>query len=156
MKLKPDIIYTKVNINDKVLEKRMDDLIDDKTMTAIHNLFAKMCDPYVPLAKGHLSQTIQVSAKGVHYTQPYAHYMYEGIVYGPNYPIIEKGTGTVVGWYSPKDQKKHPTGAKFQYNHEHHPKATHHWDKAMIEENREKFEEGVKNILIWRNKQLYG
>lgn len=51
---------------------------DDKTMLELHNLLAKMCDPYVPFLEGPLSQTIEVSPESVKYIQPYARYQYYG------------------------------------------------------------------------------
>ena len=41
---------------------------------------------------------INVSSDGVYYNSPYAHYQFEGIVYGPNIPIFENGV--IVGWWS--------------------------------------------------------
>ena len=59
-----------------------------------------------------------------HY-QPYAHYAYEGIVYGPHMPVMQ--AGEVAGYYSrPKPERKQPTGAMMHYN----GTGTRHWDQA--------------------------
>lgn len=68
-----------VEINEQALASKFSKLInDDTTMLEIHNLLAKMCDPYVPFLEGPLSQTIEVTPEYVRYTQPYAHYQYNG------------------------------------------------------------------------------
>lgn len=71
-------IEINVDINDAAIQKKLDMLIDDRTMYQIHDLLAKMCDPYVPFLEGPLSQTIEVSAESVKYIQPYARYQYYG------------------------------------------------------------------------------
>lgn len=143
-----------VYINDKKIREEFEKLVNDDTMYEIHDLFAKMCDPYVPMAEGVLAQILDVSKDSVHYNTPYAHYMYVGEVYGPNIPIIEDGI--VVGFFSIPGVKKKPTGREIQYNKEYHPKASKEWDKAMMNERGEEFLEKVKEILMQRCKELYG
>ena len=75
---------------------------------------------------------------------PYAHYQFEGIVYGPNIPIIENGV--IVGWFSPPN--KQPTGASIQYSTEKHPQATHHWHEAMMRDRRDEFTQDIKDIIV--------
>ena len=77
----------KVTIDDEAIVGKLNKLIDDTTMLQVHNEFARMCDPYVPMDTGTLAQTTEITSEGVRYTQPYAHYQYEGLVYGPNIPI---------------------------------------------------------------------
>lgn len=57
------------------------------------------------------------------YPGPYAHYMYYGEVYGPNYPIEVDSEGNVLQWRSPQGQKKHPTGRKLKYKKSTNPEA---------------------------------
>ena len=71
-------ITVDVEVNDSLLEDKLEELITPEIMLEIHNLFAKMCDPYVPFLEGPLSQTIEVTAEGVRYTQPYARRQYYG------------------------------------------------------------------------------
>lgn len=74
-----DIFYTNVEIDVSGIENRLSSLFtDQETRLEIHNLFAKMCDPYVPFLEGPLSQTIEVLPEYVRYSQPYAHYQYVG------------------------------------------------------------------------------
>ena len=118
---------TKITVdipNPKGVAKRI--LTDDVKLYANTRLHA-YCSPYVPMDSGTLDQTVNITKGYVHYKAPYAHYMYEGEVYGPNYPIMEGGQ--VVGWASPP--QKHPTGQPLDYSTDKHPLATSHWDKAM-------------------------
>lgn len=74
-----NVIQTDVYLNEDALANMMDRLCKDKkAMLEIHNLFAKMMDPYVPFLEGPLSQTVEITPKSVKYTQPYAHYQYTG------------------------------------------------------------------------------
>lgn len=143
-----------VNVNTTKLAKEFEALKDDNVMYEIHDLFAKMCDPYVPMQEGVLSQSVQIHKDSINYAGPYAHYMYVGEVYGPNIPIIEDGI--VVGWFSPPGQKKKPTGREIQYDKEKHPLASKEWDKAMMDAKGDVFLNAVKDILMQRFKELYG
>ena len=132
---------------------------DDTTMLEVYNTLARRCDPYVPMAEGNLSQSVfaQVTPEYIQYgneSVPYAHYQYTGEVYGPNIPIIENGI--IVGWFSPKNKPKHPTGRPINYSTEMHPKATSHWDQAMMRDEGEEFCKDVENILTRRAQELYG
>lgn len=148
-----------VKIDGKQLQNKVDRLIDDTTMMQIHNLFAMLINPYVPMDEGVLSQSVDVGVwpEFIRYKGPYAHYQYMGEVYGPNIPIYENGI--VVGWWSPPGKgTKHPTGKDITYNKEKHPLATKEWDKVAMQDPtvKQKFEEGIRNILIRRAKELYG
>lgn len=73
------LINIEVNIDDRVIAKKLNFIANDACMLEIHNLLAKMCDPYVPFLEGPLSQTHTVTPKGVTYIQPYARYQYYGV-----------------------------------------------------------------------------
>lgn len=144
-----------VHINTDRLKRQFEALADDECMYQIHNLFYKMNDPYVPMQEGMLAHTnVEITKDSVRYNTPYAHYMYVGEVYGPNYPIIEDGI--VVGWFSPRGKKKEPTGEKIVYSKEQHPFASKEWDKAMMRDKGDIFLNQVKEILLRRCKELYG
>lgn len=100
-------------------------------MLFLANEAKRLMDPYVPADNLMLAQNVQVSADEdcghVHYDSPYAHYQYEGEVYGPSYPIEENGI--VTGWHS--HPHKTPTGRKMEHSTFRHPLATDHWDNAM-------------------------
>lgn len=92
----------------------------------------RLMDPYVPADNMVLAQNVRVYFDGkqgiVEYLSPYAHYQYNGEVYGPNYPVFDGGS--IVGWYSPSH--KTPTGKKMNHSKFRHPLATSEWDKAMM------------------------
>lgn len=136
------------------LEKQFEELNNDTTMLLIHNTLAKKCDPYVPFAEGPLSQTIEITAKGVRYTQPYARYQYYGEVYGPNIPITQDGM--IVGWFSPPGQPKQPTGRTMNHSTERHPLATSFWDKAMLRDKGDEFRNEIELIVRMRLKKFNG
>jgi len=71
-------IEVKVELNMSSVQQKLDQLVDDTTMLRIHDLLAKMCDPYVPFLEGPLSQTVEVTPQSAKYIQPYARYQYYG------------------------------------------------------------------------------
>lgn len=73
-----NIIEYHIELDDKALVNMVTGLIDDKTMQEIHNLYAKMIDPWVPYLEGPLSQTLNITPEFVEYLVPYAHYQYVG------------------------------------------------------------------------------
>lgn len=138
-----------VNVDQKRLKEKLLDLVNDPaTMLAAHNLLYKKMDPYVPFDTGTMAQSVEITSQHVRYTQPYAHYMYEGIVYGPNIPIIENGV--VVGFFSRPGVTKTPTGKYIVYDKTHHPLATRHWDEAMMRAEGESFTKQLEKLLISR------
>lgn len=117
---------------------------NEAVMTELHNLLIQYCDPYVPMREGVLSQNVIATKDYAHYQSPYAHYMHEGVVYGPSIPIIENGV--IVGWWSPPN--KYPTGDSITYSPEKHPLATHHWEQAMMKDKGKAFTQDIKSILV--------
>lgn len=82
---------------------------------------------YVPFREGILYGTVNITGGNgegtVEHTAPYAHYAYEGVVYGPNVPITQGGQ--TVGFFFPA-APKHPTGAMMHYT----GTGSRHWDEA--------------------------
>ena len=130
-------------------------------------IFAEMCEPYVPIGSGEppeywersggewtepgrLRASVKVTEKMVTWGEglPYAHYVYEGVVYGPNFPIIGfnwiTGERIVKGFYSKKGELKQPTGAQMNY---YEWKAERHWDEAMLRDNRRLYNLRVTKAL---------
>lgn len=70
----------------------------------------RLADPYVPMQTGALKNGAQIGSDGstLIYPGPYAHYLYEGIVYGPNIPTADGG------FFS--RAPKHPTGRALHYH----------------------------------------
>lgn len=86
---------------------------------------------YVPYREGALYSSVSITGKGntaqITHTVPYAHYIYEGVVYGPSVPIMQGGAPT--GYFSPKTPKNN-TGRALTYSTLYSGKATKHWDVA--------------------------
>lgn len=135
----------KVDVNLTKIQSGMAHLADKQTMLQIHNLYAKFLNPYVPMDEGILSQNLTITPDYVQYNVPYAHYMYEGVVYGPNIPIEENGV--IVGYWSKPGVAKHPTGKNINYSHEKHSLASRHWDKKAMDDKGEVFIKDVAEIL---------
>ena len=99
----------------------------------VQRYFQKRCkdymDKYVPREDGNLRKNVDLSNPNyIVYQSPYAHYMYEGKVMGPNIPKKNKA-GRITGWFSPKGKKKHYTGASIVY---HTGGTGPHWDRRMV------------------------
>lgn len=133
------------SINFLDIEQRIASLSDNDTMQQVHNTYAKFLEPYVPMDEGVLARDVTITPEYVQYNSPYAHYMYTGIVYGPNIPIVKNGE--IVGYWSQPNQEKHSTGASINYSKEKHPLATHHWDKAAMDNQGDIFISDVSKIL---------
>ena len=107
---------------------------------AIHQVYADMSEKYVPYDTGALTHSVRVTPNYVQWGKgiPYAHYMYEGIVYGPNIPIFSNGQ--IIGYWSIPGRPKSPSWTtvhgewsqkRFVYNKSVHPLAQSHWDLAV-------------------------
>ena len=127
-----------VAFNAKDIQRKVDNLIDENVMLQIHNLFAKMCDEYVPFFEGPLSQSAlaQVTPQYVQYG-------------GSGYVTANRPNGVPYARYQ-------YYGVDFNHTKDYHPKATALWDKAMMSEKGQLFCEQVRDILVRRAKELYG
>lgn len=106
-------------------------------------------DKYVPYDDGGLAykQVDLSNPNYIVYQSPYAHYMYEGKVMGPNIPIKNKA-GEVTGWFSPKGQSKHYTGKDIKYNKKAgHEYAGPHWDERMKSAEMDNLVKEVQNYI---------
>lgn len=164
-----DGIKIELTVSEHAFDRFRAGLIDklqnpgDEAMYNIHKLLADTFRPYVPIdvsemygesehPNGHMVDNVEITPEYFKYPGPYAHYMYEGLVYGPNIPLFN-AEGVIVGWRSPKGKKKHPTGSTFNYTNA--PEATDHWDKAALTEHRGEIEKEIRRIIIeaWRNER---
>lgn len=121
-------------------QKTIDRIVNDSVGTFMAETTAKHMRKYVPEDAGILATSYITRPFEIEYTQPYAHYMFEGEVYGPNYPIISDGV--VTGWYSPS--KKFPTGKKIKYTK---PLAQSHWDVPTQKNQSRKIASEVTGYL---------
>ena len=104
--------------------------------------------PYTPRRNGMLEQSVKlgtvIGSGTLRYLSPYARYLYYGEVYGPNIPIFEGGQ--LVGFFSPKGQKKHPTGRQMNYDTSRHPQAGKLWFERMKADHADEICEGAAKI----------
>lgn len=99
------------------------------------------------LAKSAYTAT-QIGSGRVVYDEPYAHYQYYGVVYGPNIPIFDDDSGEPTGFYSPKNEKKHPIpGRELQYNTEKNPLAGPFWFERMKADHLDDIVKEAKSVV---------
>lgn len=74
-----DIIRTEVKVDVAGITNKVESVIHrDDTMLEVHQVFAKVIDPWVPYDTGALSQHLDITPTGVTYTEPYAAKQYYG------------------------------------------------------------------------------
>lgn len=105
--------------------------------------------PYTPWRNGFLEQSVKLGtvlgSGELRYLSPYARYLYYGEIYGPNIPIYEGSQ--IVGYFSPKGQKKHPTGRPLHYNPSNgHQLAGKLWFERMKADHGAEILEGAAKI----------
>lgn len=93
------------------------------------NEWWKLMAPYTPRREGNLLETVEIRPFAIKYKSPYAHYMYNGVVYVD--PITKvAGFMTDEGWKSRKNVEKIPSNRSINYTKGRSPYATDHWDLA--------------------------
>ena len=120
----------RVTVEDKINTRGLLNAVQsDKLWTFAAAAWHRLYKDYVPMDQGFLYDNKQIRPKEIIHLQPYAHYMYEGIVYGSNLSVSENGV--ITGYSSPRNRPKSPTGRKIKYNRNAgHPKACAKWDQA--------------------------
>ena len=90
------------------------------------------CEPLIPFQQGALRNSVNypdgIYGGEIEYNTPYAHYQYEGVVYGPNIPIYD-AAGNLTGFWSPP--KKNPVGRPIHYHTE--GTTDHFFEKAKLQ-----------------------
>lgn len=119
-----EFVVESVNID---IQGHMNRVQGEKFWTFAGSEWHRLYRPYVPFKEGALYNTVNITGGGgeavIEHTVPYAHYLYEGEVYGPNVPITQGGAA--VGFFSPV-APKHPTGRMMRYS----GMGSRHWDEA--------------------------
>ncbi len=114
----------------------------------IDNTVIRFMKPYTPFRNGILEKSATLSTVigtgELHQNTPYARYLYYGKVYGPNIPITKNGK--VIGFFSPKGKKKHPTGAALVYSKAKHPLAGKMWFERMKADKRKIILKGAAKV----------
>lgn len=105
---------------------------------------------YVPWETGTLGRSAysatQIGSGEVVYPGPYARYLYYGEIYGPNIPVFEDDSGEPTGFYSPRGQKKYPTGRPLQYSTDVNPLAGSFWFERMKADHAQDILQEAKNV----------
>lgn len=94
----------------KKQEKLLEILRDENVLVHCNTIIKDAITPFVPKKSGALRRSAKVTKNTITWGEglAYARYQYGGEVYGPNFPIVRGGK--IVGWYSKRGMKKHPTG----------------------------------------------
>ena len=93
------------------------------------------CTPYVPASPDRILEfsaepSSELGSGLIIWNTPYAHYMYMGEVYGPNFQVDVEGDG-ILEWRSPKGKPKYPTGRQLTYDTSQNPMAGPRWFERM-------------------------
>lgn len=108
------------------------------------------CQQYTPWQTGLLSTSAYsattIGSGRVIYPGPYAHYMYYGEIYGPNIPVFDDDSGVPTRFYSPPNQKKHPTGRMMEYSQDVNPLAGSFWFERMKADHKEDILREAKKV----------
>lgn len=119
-----------------------------RVQTFVDSECIRLMAPYTPFLNGVLEKSATLSTAigsgEVRQNTPYARYQYYGQVYGPNIPVFENGM--IVGYFSPKGQKKHPTGRPLNYSHARHPKAGPMWFDRMKADHKDDILNGARKV----------
>ena len=91
------------------------------------------CTPYVPASPDRTLEfsaqlSTEIGSGEVIWNTPYAHYQYMGIVYGPNFQVMIKGS---LEWRSYAGRPKHPTDRELTYDKSQNPMAGPRWFERM-------------------------
>lgn len=141
MRIRQHIGNVDINIDTRRIERNQKEAQKLLNMQVVAD-----CDPLIPFQQGALRNSVNypqgIYGGEIEYNTPYAHYMYEGEVYGPNIPIKDS-QGNITGWFSPKGKKKQPTGRPITY----HPEGTErgdHWFEKAKEQHKQDWIDLVK------------
>ena len=110
----------------------------------------RLMAPYTPFKNGVLEKSATIGtvigSGEIVQSTPYARYQYYGRVYGPNIPIYQEGTGDIIGWFSPKGQKKYPTSRLLHHKKAKHPKAGPFWFDRMKADHKDDILNGARKV----------
>lgn len=88
-----------------------------RAQRAIDSSVLRFSEPFLPFQSGALRNSgitgTRVGSGQVRWAAPYAHYLYEGKVMGPNTPLHEGGQ--LVGFFSPRAPKEY-TGGELSFH----------------------------------------
>lgn len=112
MKLHSYVSGVEINIDTKRIDENL-----REAQKLLNLQIVKDSEQFVPFSQGALRSSVEypegLYGGEISYNTPYAHYLYEGTVYGPNIPIKD-AEGNITGWRSPPN--KYPTQRKLKYH----------------------------------------
>lgn len=117
--------------------------LSDTCTEAQHKLAIQVesdTDPFVPMRTGSLSIRTRVIDNVIIYPGPYAHYLYEGVMY---VDPVTKAAGFKTKddqWRSKKGVTKEKTAKPLNISKSTHKQATSRWFEASKTQNLEKWE----------------
>ncbi len=157
-----DTIRVRISVDSQSLDGKLSKLINNSdVMREVHRLLGEQCNKFVPEKTGALRASMNPTPEFVSWSTPYAHYQYEGEVYGPNYPIMREGN--IVGWYSRPGVQKYPMGRELgipgEWKGWHFGYTTlgthHHWlDEAMKNGGKQEFTKRVNKLLSQKAREI--
>lgn len=122
-----DMLTIEIKKVDLKIPENMNRVNDDRLWLYAASEWHRFYRDYVPFDEGALYSSVifqkEEHGASIKHTVPYAHYMYEGMVMGPNIPLSQGGA--IVGYFSPV-KPKHYTGAMIHYQ----GMGSRHWDEA--------------------------
>ncbi len=139
--------------------KPINQIINEKTggddgLLVLANEAERLMDPYVPADNLLLAQNVRTYVQKdegiIHYTSPYAHYMWEGTLYvDPKYKIgaFTDGNPELPRFWSRPNVNKVSSTRKLSYSKFRHPKATSHWNDAMVVARGNELLEAYQNYV---------
>ena len=90
MRIRQHIGNVDIDISDARLQRNLKEALKLLNMQVVAD-----CDPLIPFQQGALRNSVNypqgIYGGEIEYNTPYAHYMYEGIVYGPFQSTLPRG-----------------------------------------------------------------
>ena len=149
------MLSVKLDINSKKLMKNFGLEEGGIAQQTTDNLVLDYSYPYCPMDSGVLAKSgyiaTRIGSGMVVWPGPYAHYMYHGVIYGPNIPIFDDNSGEPSGFFSPPGEKKSPTGRRMKYNKSINPLAGSFWFIRMKADHLRDIIREVRKVV--RSKQ---
>lgn len=108
----------------------LEHIFDDDVGVFVASEWSRYFAKYAPMQTGTLAQSVDIEPFKVTYTQPYAHYMWEGVKYVD--PIYKKGgfhNADSSRWWSRPGVTKIETNIPLNYSKEINPLAQSHWEE---------------------------
>lgn len=119
----------KLDLNDAQILEKTD---NEQLGLFVSNEWKRLIDPYTPRDTATLMQNVEKKPWQLHYKEPYAHYMYMGIVYVDPVYGVSGFFDPEYGFWSRFGVKKVPSGRTFDYQR-NNPFSTDHWDEKAAE-----------------------